>query len=67
MTQALNAHMNNKRKKVEKKITIFASVREHINHIQVLGFLPFPYSSRARSSLSVWPMSNNIGVFVLGL
>jgi hypothetical protein len=33
---------------------------EHINHIQVLGFLPLPYSSRAHSPLSVWPMSNNI-------
>jgi hypothetical protein len=38
---------------------------EHINHIQVLGFLPFPYSSHVRSPLSVWPMSNNITVFVL--
>jgi hypothetical protein len=26
--------------------------REHINHIQVLGFLPFPYFSRACSPLS---------------
>jgi hypothetical protein len=26
---------------------------EHINYIQVLGFLPFPYSSRACSPLSV--------------
>jgi hypothetical protein len=25
----------------------------HINHIQVLGFFPFPYSSCARSPLSV--------------
>jgi hypothetical protein len=40
---------------------------EHINHIQVLGFLPFPYSSHARSPLSVWPMSDNITAFVLGL
>jgi hypothetical protein len=40
---------------------------EHINHIQVLGLLPFPYSSRAHSPLRVWPMSNNITVFVLGL
>jgi hypothetical protein len=38
---------------------------EHINHIQVLGFLPFSYSSHARSPLSVWPMSNNITAFVL--
>jgi hypothetical protein len=41
--------------------------REHINHIQVLGFLPFPYSSCAHSSLTVWPMSNNITVLVLSL
>jgi hypothetical protein len=40
---------------------------EHIKHFQVLGFLPFPYSSYACSLLSVWPMSNNISVFVLGL
>jgi hypothetical protein len=41
--------------------------REHINHIQVLGFLPFPYPSHAHSPPSVWPMSNNITAFVLGL
>jgi hypothetical protein len=40
---------------------------EHINHIQVLGFLPFPYSSHAHSPFSVWPTSNNISAFVLGL
>jgi hypothetical protein len=40
---------------------------EHINHIEVLGFLPFPYPSHARSPFSVWPMSNNITVFILGL
>jgi hypothetical protein len=40
---------------------------EHINHIEVLGFLPFPYSSHACSPLSVWSMSNNITAFVLGL
>jgi hypothetical protein len=40
---------------------------EHINHIQILGFLPFPYSSRAHSPLSVWPMTSNITAFVLGL
>jgi hypothetical protein len=40
---------------------------EHISHIQVLGFLPFPYSSHAHSPLSVWQMSNNITAFVLGL
>jgi hypothetical protein len=37
---------------------------EQINHIQVLGFLPFPYSSSVCSPLSVRPMSNNITVFV---
>jgi hypothetical protein len=36
---------------------------EHIKHFQVLGFLPFPYSSCTRSPLSMWPMS----AFVLGL
>jgi hypothetical protein len=40
---------------------------EHINHIQALGFLSFPYSSLAWPPLSVWPMSNNITAFVLGL
>jgi hypothetical protein len=39
----------------------------HINLIQVLGFLPFPYSSCMHFPLSVWPMSNNITAFVLGL
>jgi hypothetical protein len=38
---------------------------EHIKYFQVLGFLPFP--SCAQSPLSVWPMSNNITAFVLGL
>jgi hypothetical protein len=41
--------------------------REHINHIQVLGFLSFPYLSCVQAPLSVWPMSNNITAFVLGL
>jgi hypothetical protein len=27
---------------------------EHINHIQVLGFLSFPYSFHTHSPLSVW-------------
>jgi hypothetical protein len=40
---------------------------KHINHFQVLAFLPFPYSSHVHSSLSVWPMFNNIAAFVLGL
>jgi hypothetical protein len=41
--------------------------QEHINHIQVLGFLSFPHFSHACSLLSVWPMSNNITAFVLGI
>jgi hypothetical protein len=41
--------------------------REHINHMQILGLLYFPYFSRACSPFSVWPMSNNITVFVLDL
>jgi hypothetical protein len=41
--------------------------REHINHIQVLGFLSFLYFSHACSPLSVWPMSCNITALVLGL
>jgi hypothetical protein len=40
---------------------------KYINHIQVLGFLLFPYSSCTHSPLSVWPMSSNIIAFVLGL
>jgi hypothetical protein len=40
---------------------------EHINHIQVLGFLLLPYSSYVHSPLSVWPMSNNTTAFILGL
>jgi hypothetical protein len=40
---------------------------EHINHIQDFGFLPFPYSSHAWTPFSVWPMSNNITAFILGL
>jgi hypothetical protein len=40
---------------------------EYISHIQVLGFLPFPYSSCAHFPLSMWPMSNNITAFVLDL
>jgi hypothetical protein len=38
----------------------------HIKHFQVLGFLPFPYSSCMHSPLSMWPMSN-ITAFVLYL
>jgi hypothetical protein len=37
-----------------------------INHFEVLGFLPFPYSFCMYSPLSVWPMSN-ITAFVLDL
>jgi hypothetical protein len=40
---------------------------EHINHIQVLGFLPFSYISCMHFPLSVWPISNNITAFVLDL
>jgi hypothetical protein len=40
---------------------------KHINHFQVLGFLPFPIPPHVCSPLSVWPMSNNIIAFVLGL
>jgi hypothetical protein len=39
----------------------------HINHLQVLGFLPFSYFSHVHSPLSVWPMSNNITAFDLSL
>jgi hypothetical protein len=57
-------------------IVAFASLRllysilyysEHMNYIYILGFLPFTYSPCACSPLSVWPMSNNIAAFVLGL
>jgi hypothetical protein len=40
---------------------------EHINHIQVLGFLPFPCFSCVHFPISVWPMSYNITALVLGL
>jgi hypothetical protein len=40
---------------------------EHINHVQVLGFVTFPDSSCTCSPLSVWPTSNNTTAFVLGL
>jgi hypothetical protein len=33
---------------------------KHVNHIQLFGFLPFPYFSHVCSPLSVWPISNNI-------
>jgi hypothetical protein len=39
----------------------------HINHIQDLGFLPFPYSFHAHSPFSVLSMPSNIAGFVLGL
>jgi hypothetical protein len=40
---------------------------EHINYIQVLCFLPFPYPSHVQSPLTLWAMSKNITAFVLGL
>jgi hypothetical protein len=40
---------------------------EQINHIQVLGLLPFPYSSHGYSTVSMWPMSNHITAFALDL
>jgi hypothetical protein len=33
---------------------------KHINHIQGLGFLSFPFSSSVHFPLSMWPMSNNV-------
>jgi hypothetical protein len=39
----------------------------HIKHFQVLGFLPFPYSSCMGSLLSMWSRSNNVTAVVLGL
>jgi hypothetical protein len=45
----------------------FMKFKAVINHIQILGFLPFPYSSHARFPVNEWPMSNNITAFVLGL
>jgi hypothetical protein len=48
------------------KITWFTPL-QYINHIQVLGFLPFLYSSCACSPLGVWSMSNNITAFVLSV
>jgi hypothetical protein len=52
-------------------IVAFASLRliyflwysEHINHTQLLDFLP----SYVRSALSVWPVSSNITAFVVYL
>jgi hypothetical protein len=35
----------------------------HIKHFQVLGFIPFPYSSCLHSPISLWPMPNNIIAF----
>jgi hypothetical protein len=50
------------------KITLFPLLLSgHIKHFHVLDFLPFPSSSCACSLLSVWPTSNNITAFVLGL
>jgi hypothetical protein len=47
------------------KLLYWLLYSEHINHIQVLDFLSLSYPSCACSPLSVWPMSNNITVFVL--
>jgi hypothetical protein len=41
--------------------------REHINHIQVLGFLFFPYFSRACSSLSLWLKDMDIFEWIITL
>jgi hypothetical protein len=40
---------------------------EYIKHFQVLGFLPFTYSSCMHFPLIVWPIFNNITAFVLSL
>jgi hypothetical protein len=40
--------------------------KEHFNHTQMLGFLSFPYFSDVCSTLSVWPMSNNIYCIYFG-
>jgi hypothetical protein len=46
---------------------VFCSLlnRKYIDHIQVLGFLSFPYFSSACSPLSVWPISffGNTGIW----
>jgi hypothetical protein len=49
------------------RLLYFLLYSEHLNHTQVLAFFPFPYSSCEPYFLSVWPMSNNISTFVLGL
>jgi hypothetical protein len=45
------------------RLLYFLLYNEHINHIQVLGSLSFPYFSHAQSPLSVWLMSNNITAY----
>jgi hypothetical protein len=52
---------------VSLRLLYWLLISGHIKHFQVLGFLPFPYSSCMHSLLSVWPMSNNITAFVSGL
>jgi hypothetical protein len=42
------------------KLLISLHYREHIKHIQLLGFFSFPYFFCTCSLLSVWPMSNNM-------
>jgi hypothetical protein len=41
--------------------------RKHINHIQILAFLFFPYFSHSWSLLSVWPMSHTNFTHLFGL
>jgi hypothetical protein len=49
------------------KVTILATLQwAHQTHSS-FGFPTFPYSSCMYSPLSMWPMSNNITAFVLGL
>jgi hypothetical protein len=49
------------------KITVFAPLQWAHQPHSSFSFLPFPYSFCVHSPLSVWPMSNNITAFVLGL
>jgi hypothetical protein len=49
------------------KITLFTPLQWACQTLSTFGFPTFPYSSCTHSPLSVWPMSNNIIAFVLGL
>jgi hypothetical protein len=49
------------------KITLFAPLQWAHQTLSSFGFLTFPFSSCMHSHLSVWPMSNKISAFVLGL